>query len=248
MPNELSTDVLHTEYNLYPDIIQYSVKNPIIRSPYSETDLYFYQTRDTMMNNPDVFRSFVKSAESAFRASREYKAYKSYLMTDIGINRCQYLGNITSEDAEIELHHSIIGLFDICILITMHILNTIGRITTFDLVQLLIQEHYANNIPIVFLSKTIHQVITGDEDYYIGPEMVFGSWWVLLDKYKYGITYDVAYKIINYIKKYQNQMPISITVEQQEEILNFAWLSEYGMPPSECGEIPYTGEVIELEE
>ena len=131
MSEELSTDVLNTEYNLYPDIIQYAIKNPIIRSPYSETDLYFYQTRETMMNNPDMFRSFIKSAESTFRASREYKAYKSYLMTDIGINRCQYLGNITSEDAEIELHHNIIGLFDICIMITMHILTFLMKISLF---------------------------------------------------------------------------------------------------------------------
>ena len=40
MAEELSTNVLHTEYNLYPDIIQYSVKNPVLRSPYSETDLF----------------------------------------------------------------------------------------------------------------------------------------------------------------------------------------------------------------
>lgn len=234
--NELTS--YHPEYNMYPDIIIFDEKNPTIRSPYSPLDLSFYATRETL-NNPDDFRSFIKSAESSFRASREYKAYKSHLIENIGINRCQVLGNITTEDAEIELHHNIPSLFDMCILITMHTINTIGKITTFDLIQLLIQEHYNNNVGVVFLSKTAHQLYTNDPDAFIPPNMMFGKWWELLAKYKYGITYDFAYKIINYIKKYQNQIPSTVHIEQQEQILSYAWLNEYGMPANQCGELPY---------
>lgn len=235
MPNEIIE--IHPEYNQYPEIIVFDKNNPTIRSPYSPVDLFFYQTRETLVN-PDDFRSFIKSAEAMFRASREYKAYKSFLIENIGINKCEILGNITVDDADIELHHSIIGLFDICIMIAIHTINTVGKITTYDLVQLVIQEHYANRIPIVFLSKTVHQLITADPYYYIAPEQTFGQWWELLNRYKYGITYDIAYKVINYLKKYQEHTPNSVTVEQQEEILNFAWMNTYGMNKAECGEIP----------
>ena len=135
--------VIRKEYNQYPEIITIDDKNPTLSSPNAVIDLPFYQTRETLMD-VDTFRSFLRNAERRFRASREYKAYKSYLIEYLGINRCQIFGNITTEDADIELHHNVLGLFDICLLITSHVINTVGMISTFDLIQLLIQEHWYN--------------------------------------------------------------------------------------------------------
>ena len=226
------------EYNQYPDIITFDEKNPTVRSPYAVTDLMFYQTRDTIQDI-DTFRNFIRNAESTFRASREYKAYKAYLIEFLGINRCQVFGNITTEDADIELHHNVLGLFDISLLITLHTINTIGKITTFDLVELLIQEHWENRVGVTFLSETAHQIYTNDPEGYIPPEMTFGAWWELLSKYKYGITYDLANKVIKYINKYNNNTNISINIQQQEQILNFAYFNEYGWAKEDCGSIPY---------
>ena len=232
--NEL---VVQNEYNNYPDIITFDQKNPTLRSPYAPLDLPFYQTKESLMDI-DTFRNFLKNAESRFRASKEYKAYKSYLIESLGIDRCQIFGNITVEDADIELHHNILGLFDICLLIASHVVNTIGIITTFDLVELLIQEHYSNRVGITFLSKTAHQIYTNDPDGYIPPEMTFGKWWELLSIYKYGITYDLANKIIRYLQKYGNNLPTSIQIPQQEEIMSWCYFNEYGWPAADCGEIP----------
>ena len=230
--NELST--INQQYNQYPDIISFDDKNPTLRSPYAVTDLLFYQTKETLQDI-DTFRNFLKNAESIFRASKEYKAYKSYLIEYLGINRCQIFGNVTVDDATIELHHNVIGLFDICLLITLHTVNTVGIISTFDLIQLLIQEHFENRVGVTFLSKTAHQKFTNDPNGYIPPDMTFGTWWELLNKYKYGITFDLANKVINYIKRYQDNMPVSISLEQQDQILSFAAFNEYGMPKEECG-------------
>jgi hypothetical protein len=230
--------MIREEYNQYPSIISYDKNNPTVHSPYSEVDIFFYQTRETLLDI-DTFRNFLKNAESRFRACKEYKAYKSYLM-GMGINRCQEFGNITEEDASIELHHNILGLFDICMLITYHTINTVGCITTFDLIQMLIQEHYNNRVGVTFLSKTAHQVYTADPDGYIPPEMTFGKWWELLSRYKYGITYDIASKVINYLNKYQSQLPTSVQIPQNEEILSYANFNEYGWPKELCGEIPDT--------
>ena len=231
--NELT---LREEFNQYPNIITYNKNNPTVHSPYAENDIFFYQTRETL-SDIDIFRNFLRNAESRFRASKEYKAYKSYLMS-MGMNRCQEFGNITDEDADIELHHNVLGLFDICILITYHIINTVGYITTFDLIQLLIQEHYNNKVGCTFLSKTAHQVYTNDPEGYIPPEMTFGKWWELLADYKYGITFEIASKVIRYIKKYQDKFPLSINLPQQEQILSFAQFNEYGTPIDELGYIP----------
>lgn len=217
----------HPEYNQYPDIIIVDEHNPTLRAPRAVLDLYFNQTRESL-SDPDVFRSFIKSAERQFRASREYKAYKAYLMDSIGIDRCQILGNITAEDADIELHHNILGLYDIATLITLHIVSTVGYINSMQLIQLLIIEHFNNRVGVTFLSKTAHQVFTNDNNGYIPPNQTFGKWWELLAAYKYGITFEIAYKVINYLKKYQNDMPVSINLDQQEEILSWASYNTYG--------------------
>jgi hypothetical protein len=232
---------------MYPDIITFGNQNPSLRSPNTEFDLLFYQTRETLMD-VDVYRNFIKNVLGRFRRSKYYKSYKSYLMS-LGMDRCQVMGNITSEDVGergIELHHNILNLFDIAIMMCEHTLNTVGMISTFDLMQLLIQEHFENNIPIVFLSETMHQMYTNDPNAYIPPEMTFGKWWMLLYKYRYGITLDIAYKVVKYIRMYQNRMPISIDATQQEQILSFAYYNEYGMPKEQCGYI--VGEVAPDEE
>lgn len=235
---------IQKQYNLYPEIIQYSDQNTVIKSPNSSFDLYFYQTKETLMD-VDVYRTFLKNCESRFRASAEYKMYKHYLIEYLGIDRCQVFGNITTDDAEIELHHNVLGLFDICLLISSHVVNTIGVISTFDLVQLLIQEHYANNVGVTFLSKTAHQKFTNDYDSYIPPDMTFGSWWNLLAKYKYGITYDIANKVVRYINKYNKEIPSSINIMQNDELFSYAYYNEYGIDPNKVGVLPYRQEFLE---
>ena len=220
------------------DVLTMDDKNPTIRCPSSDLDISFYQTKQSL-SDPEVYRRFLKNAEGRFRKCKEYKEYKSYLMS-LGFTHCQIMGNIEADEVvNIELHHNIINLFDICILICEHILNTVGLISTFDLIQLIINEHQSNRVAVVFLSKTAHEMYTNNPDAYIPPEMTFGKWWELLAKYKYGITFDIANKVNNYINKYRNQIPVSINIQQQEQILNFAYLNEYGSNVTQYGTQPY---------
>ncbi len=214
-------------YNGY-DIITKGDSNPGLVSPDQHLELKFYQTKASLVD-PEKYKSFLKNAETRFRASKEYKLYKSLLMS-MGLDHCQVMGNIEASDqVDIELHHNIINLFDIFIMISEHVLNTVGMISTFDLIQLVIQEHFDHRIPCTFLSCTAHQVYTNDTDAYIPPNQTWGKWWELLVKYRYGITYDIANKVIRYINKYQNQLPNSIQILQQEQILNFGYMNQYGM-------------------
>lgn len=190
-------------YNPVPGIESYQENaNPVLSSPNSVYAISFYQTRDTLMDI-DTYRVFLKNCESRFRHSITYTNYKGYLI-DIGMNRCQVHGYITSdmEGVSIEMHHAILTLFDICLLITEHMLNTIGYVTTFDVVQALKEEHKANNIALVMLSKTPHQMYHAESSqFFIHPSMCFGNWPKLLEKYKLGLTQDVAFKVLYYLKK-----------------------------------------------
>lgn len=169
--------------------------------PAATEPLMFYQTRDSLADT-DRYKRFIDNCVHRFRKSRTYKSYKAYLMS-MGLDRCQINGNIQDGMADIEMHHNFLTIFDITVLISQHILNTVGRCTTFDIISLLAQEHKANNIPIVMLSETAHQLYHENPDFYIPISMTFGKWWDLLLKYRYGITLDIAYKVIRYISNCQ---------------------------------------------
>ena len=190
-------------YNPVPGIETYQENaNPVLASPNSSYTISFYQTRDTLIDI-DTYRNFLKNCEARFRHSVTYNNYKAHLI-DIGLNRCQVHGYITSdmEGVSLEMHHAILTLFDICLLISEHKLNTIGYVTSFDIVEALKEEHKENNIALVMLSKTPHQVYHSDpSNFYIHPKMCFGNWPRLIEKYKLGLTQDVAFKLLYYLKK-----------------------------------------------
>lgn len=224
------TDLIYPEFQAHDgqSIISFGDFNPTLRSPRGDYDLPFYQTRSTL-DDPERYKRFLKSVERAFRKSKEYSMYKGYLMS-FGLDHCQVMGNVQgSKEVDIELHHNILNLFDVTCMISEHFLNTVGHICSFDLVQILIYEHFENRIGCCFLSTSMHEMYTNDPNAYIPPEMTLGRWWELIERYPYGITYEIAKKLIRYITKYQNRIPISINPVQQEQILNFAYYNEFGV-------------------
>ena len=182
------------------DISRDDKYNPSLKSPNSPFEQPFYQTRSTLMDI-DYYKNFLQNCIARFRHSRRYKNYKAYLY-DIGLNKCQLMGNINSDIATIEMHHNFLNIFDITLLITEHILNTVGYVSTFDVVQALKDEHANNNIPIVMLSKTAHQLYHNSESGIILPaRMCFGYWTELLKKYNRGITINIANKVIMFLQR-----------------------------------------------
>ena len=186
--------------------------NPTIKSPNSLYPLQFYQTKESMMDI-EHYKRFLQNAISRFHHSRTYKNYKAYLIS-LGMDKCQLLPNITMDlgDNEnshkrgtgnnlIEMHHNFLTIYDISLLITEHVLNTKGFISTFDLVQLLKEEHKNNRIPIVMLSKTVHQMYHNNQEFMIPASMCFGFWQELLLKYRQGITQEIANKVITFVQR-----------------------------------------------
>lgn len=188
------------QQNNLPDINSIdSFNNPTLVSPNSAFTIQFAQTRETLFD-VETYREFLQNAIKRFRQSITYKHYKSFLI-GLGMDRCQFHGNITSEMATLEMHHNMITIFDIALIITEHVLNTTGYITTFDLVKLLKQEHTKHRVQLVMLSLTPHQLYHNTTDFFIHPDMCFGNWVEFLDRYNKGLTQDVAFKILFYIKR-----------------------------------------------
>lgn len=177
--------------------------NPMLCSPYSPYAIGFYQTRDSLMD-VNIYQRFIKNCEMRIRRSDAYSHYKNFIM-ELGLDHCQVHGAINAEMADLEMHHAIINLFDICLMITEHLLNTVGYVSTFDVVQIVKDEHKMGNIALVMLSKTVHQAYHANPGtFFIHPRMCIGNWPLLIEKYKDGLTQDVAFKILATVKQALN--------------------------------------------
>lgn len=188
----------------FPNIFSYGGFNPTIESPSSPYSISFVQTKETLID-VDVYRNFLYSAITRVRSSAFYKHYKSHLIS-LGIDRCQLhphiIASYDGEDAvaNLELHHHVLTIFDIALLISEHTLNTYGSLSSYDLSELIKIEHKNHNVCTLFLCKTCHQLYHNNNDFKIPATLGFGKWWELLDKYKYGITRDMAIKIYYMLK------------------------------------------------
>lgn len=223
--SDISSDELHVEYD--------TDFNPSIQSPNCSFPVQFYATADSFVDI-EFYKRFLDNAIRRFRTSRTYKNYKGYLM-ELGMNRCQVLGNIDEDMADIEMHHNFLTIFDVALLITEHTIKTKGYISTFDLVMLLKEEHKNNRIPLVMLSKTVHELYHANQDFVIPAQYCFGYWQELLVKYKQGITRDIAYKCLNFIQKSMEVQEIGSNyqlandiLQLRQNILDWSYLNEYG--------------------
>lgn len=181
--------------NIIPDIEIYDNINPTIYSQNSPYEISFQQTKQSLIENVEDYSNFLHNIITRFRKSRTYKKYKGYLI-DLGLDRCQFHGNITNNMATIEMHHNMLTLFDIALILTEYMLNVHKYVTTYDIIYLLKEEHKNNRVQLTMLSLTPHQLYHNDDDFYIDPKMCFGKWWEFIELYKEGITIDIAYKII----------------------------------------------------
>ena len=92
---------------------------------------------------------------------------------DLGLDRCQFHSALKSSEnkeekmVDLEMHHAILTIFDIALIITEHVLNTTGYITTFDLIHILKWVHKNNMVGVVMLSKTAHQLYHNTNEFFI---------------------------------------------------------------------------------
>lgn len=216
-------------YNQFPDIDlnDNNYVNPTLTSPNSFYEISFYLTRDAALD-VETYKRFLDNAISRFRRSRTYKHYKGFLV-GLGLDRCQFHGNInTGMDVTIEMHHNMLTIFDIAVIITEHVLNTKGYISTFDLIQLLKQEHINHRVQLVMLSLTPHQLYHNNPDFFIHPKMCFGNWVEFLERYNSGLTQDIAYKLLFYLKRAEDlgESTDNDLLEVRDKILSWNHLNE----------------------
>lgn len=196
--------------------------NPIIGDPSMVSVIQFAQTRDTLMDT-EIYSKFIYSAENSFRRSRFYKDYKANIMNR-GLNFDELIRGITSEQADIDLHHHLPTLNMASIMICEHLLNTVGKVTTFDIVEALEEAHRCNMINVIMLSETMHQAYHQDATAFLSITQGYGNPFLFLDKYKDGLTLDISFKWLLQLKleeQFGNKSTWLNIPKQREILLNW---------------------------
>lgn len=156
---------------------------------YYKDKMYFF--------DPKAYVSFIKGVERLVRRSDEYKTYINYLKTEIGLDHCMVLSNVTDEKASIEMHHGpIFTLFDYCAIMVDYMLLKGEPVTTFSVAKNIMLEHYANRIQVVMLSKTAHQLVHSNK-IFINPSQAWGDINGFIELYGSGMSKD---QILTYNK------------------------------------------------
>jgi hypothetical protein len=143
------------------------------------------------------FNKIVKNIESKVRTSQEYSHYIGYLKNEIGLTNCVFLNNISDEMAEIEMHHYPFTLFDIVSIVLGYRLDNKDKVSTFLIVQEVLDLHYENLIGVVPLTKTVHELVHNGS-IFINLKQVFGNVNEFVKRYESSLSEEYI-KNFNYL-------------------------------------------------
>lgn len=182
-------------------------KNPKIISNDGEVVLKFYQGKDDLAE-PDDFERFIKSCEQMIRKDPRYKNYISELK-GMGLIYDVLQSGIDNEkfpNTKIEMHHGpVFTLFDLCSIVTDHLLNEGEKVCVFDIANIILEEHEQHHIMVVMgLTKTNHELVHEGKEF-VHIKQTIGDIIPFIKKYKKGIRREHLYTFEMYLdlcKKY----------------------------------------------
>lgn len=152
-------------------------------------------------SNLESRNNFIKGCERLIRTNDRYSKYIAYLKNEIKLNRCQLIKNLTDKDCKIEMHHGpIFTLYDYCDIVINWHLNKGYKLTTFDVADLLLEEHKKNRIHVVMLSTSMHEEVH-DREVFINVKQAWGNLGKFIKIYGSGIDKDLREKYNRYMDK-----------------------------------------------
>ena len=202
-------------------------ENPIIDSPNMETAIFFKQTNETLIDS-EIYSRFIYNAQRQFYQSRFYKDYKSFIM-GLGLNMDMQHPNITSEMADLELHHQLPTLKQALIILSQYMLHTKGEVNTFELIQLIEEAHRNHEISVIILSKTAHQFYHSNPSNFISLKNCIGNGLKFIDKYWQHLTLDISFDLLLKLKQEMqyNGSYNPIELKARDEILSWQVYNGY---------------------
>lgn len=189
------------------DLPNISVRNDVskfIRSIDDGEEILYYKDKEYFFDDIS-YNKFIKEIEKGVRTSKDYAHFVGYIKNTLGINFCEVLNKVTeSDNVEIEMHHGpIFTLYDVSEVILNWFIQTGQKITSFRVIDKVLEEHYALHIQVIMLSKTMHEA-AHNKDIFMHYNQAIGDLDSFIKLYTPYLTDEQKYKIFQYAELCKN--------------------------------------------
>lgn len=141
---------------------------------------------------------FIKQVENYIRSSLEYREYIQFLKDNVDMDQCAFFNKVSSRESKkvkIEIHHEPFTLFDYVEIVLSKFESEGLPINNLMIADEVMELHYQNQVGLIPLSKTIHEVIHNSDKLFIPLNTVYGNYSELLDKYEPYISEELYDKL-----------------------------------------------------
>ncbi len=136
-------------------------------------------------------RKLIEQVKKAIRSSMEYRDYVQYLKENVDMDSCAFFKNVTSNAKEnnenkkvkIEIHHEPFTLEDYVSVVLDKYIEEGQEIDALDIAEEVMELHYNNEVGLIPLSKTIHQIVHNTGKVPIPLYMCYGNYTQFLQDY-----------------------------------------------------------------
>ena len=147
----------------------------------------------------EIDNKLVNYIEREVRNSFEYRGYIQYLKEELDLTKCALLPNIDTKitPVSLEFHHFPFTLYDITETVAKSMVQKAKNktVSCFDVAEEVVLEHFRNNIGLVPLTETLHQMAHNNA-IIIPIDKVNGSYKDFIKKYRPFIEQDKIERIV----------------------------------------------------
>lgn len=174
------------------DFAENVIKREIDIKPIS-SDLAYLELEE------EITEKRIKYIEREVRGSYEYRQYINYLKNELDLTKCALLPtiDINELDISLEFHHYPLSLYDITEAVAKKMIAELdegSKVSCFDIAEQIMAEHYKNNIGLVPLTETLHEM-AHNRSIIIPIDKVHGSYKTFITDYSDHINPDVIDRV-----------------------------------------------------
>lgn len=123
----------------------------------------------------------------------EYRDYIAYLKEYVNMNQCAFFNNVENAQGNrvrIEIHHEPLTLYDIVKVVVNKYIQEAIPLNELYIADEVMNLHYTNQVGLIPLSKSVHQIVHNSNDIIIPLHMVYGNYKQFLEEYNDYLSID----------------------------------------------------------
>lgn len=139
---------------------------------------------------------FIKRTEQIIRSSMEYRDYIVFLRENVDMTKCAFFNAVSNEQGKrirIEIHHAPFTLYDYVKAVVERFESEGLPLNDLLIANEVMELHYNNQVGLIPLSKTIHEMVHNSDKIPIPLNMIYGDYRSFLASDKYSSLEQIDY-------------------------------------------------------